>query len=196
MKTEAKLTIGDMVRRTIDDRLHMDVFDDGTKTYKRGDTHVVEFPPPVCIMPGVAMSHGLASVLKQSEEAGCSIWWLVNAIAAWVSVGGKRVAEDGFNSDGMDENTYADLLREWPSMLEHQEFQLSLKDDSGQAELSVAGGHSKTADETLNPYPIQQFSFTDFPFGQRGECTWFAVNAVRMIVGRRKVWVLMLPEEY
>jgi hypothetical protein len=196
MKTETKLTIGDMIRRTIDDRLHMDAFDGGTKTYKRGNTHVVEFPPPVCIMPGVAMSHGLASVLKQSEQAGCSIWWLLNAIAAWVSAGGKRVAKDGFNSDGVDEKTYADLLGEWPSMLEHQEFQLEPDYDNGGAELSVAGGHSATADETLNPYPIQRFPFTDFPFGGRGKRDWFQVNAVRTIVGRRKVWVLMLPQEY
>lgn len=193
MTTTEKLTIDDMVRRAVDDRLYMDKADRATWTTWRGGMLVTHHPNPVHLMPGVAMSYGLQSVLRQSDDADCSIFWLVYSIASWITCGGIQPKVRGFNEDGVNESAYADLLSKWPSMKHHQEFELG-SDAEYPAELRVMGGHSDTEDETTIATPIQRFWTTDFPFGKKPFGVW-AIH-MQVQVPRQLVWTLMLPAEY
>jgi hypothetical protein len=192
MTTTEKLTIDDMVRRAVDDRLYMEAMDQGERSYMEGNRLVIEVPPPVGFLPGTGLSHGLASVLKQTQEADRGIFWLLVAIASWVSFGGERSEQDGFDDDLMNQNTYADLLEKYYDMRDRaQFFELSWWGEHG-AQLFVRGGLTATEDDSQKRFPIQRWHFTDFPWG-RGP---FGVWVFREQIGDRKVWTLMLPAEY
>jgi hypothetical protein len=203
-KTKTKLTIDDMVRRAVDDRLYMEAMDQGERSYRLHadkmhesedcqliNTVVIECPPPVRFLPGTGLSHGLASVSKQAQEADCGIDWLLVAIASWVAVGGERSEQDGFDENLMDENTYADLIKTYSSMREWAQFFELRPWGTDGAELCVKGGVTETQADT-ELFPIQRWHFTDFPWG-RGT---FGVWVFREAVGEKLIWTLMLPAEY
>jgi len=188
------MTIDQMERRALDDGLHMEAMDQITvKHTQRGV--IVQGPEPIRFLPGCGLSHGLASVMRQSEQAGAGIFWVLVAIASWVTCGGSdRSPNDGFDDDGFDHNTYADLLAKWPSMTSHmQAFEVRRHEKRG-AELAVNGGASLTEDDSLTAYPIQRWLYTDFPWNAEGKP--FRVWAMREVVDGRPAWVLMLPSEY
>jgi hypothetical protein len=191
MKTETKLTIDDMIARAVDDRLYMEAMDQGERSYMRGETLVIECPPPVRFLPGTALSHGLASVEKQSSQEGSGIFWLLTAIATWVAVGGDDMTEDGYHradifvgDDGFDEAAYAEVCLRSESM-EHAQFFTLQKRGADGAELCVSDGNCPMR-------PIQRWDYSNFPWG----CGPFNVWAFRERVGRSRVWTLMLPAEY
>jgi hypothetical protein len=188
------MTIEEMERRAIDDGLYMEAMNETTVQ----ETHngvIVQALPPVRFFPGCGLSHGLASVLRQSENNDTGIFWALVAIASWVTCGGRdRSPHDGFDDDGFDHNTYARLLDAWPDLRSTmQTFELRRHEKRG-AELLVNGGSSSTADDSLSAYAIQRWRSAEFPWNDDDKP--FRVWAMRETVSGRPVWVLMLPREY
>jgi len=187
--------IAQMERRALRDVLYMDAMDSATTVETSGNVVVVRGPGPMRFIPGCGLSHGLASVMRQSEDAGGGIFWALVAIASWVTVGrNDRSVTDGFDDDGFDHNTYTRLLDKWPSMTScMQTFELRRHGDRG-AQLCVHGGSSTTEHDSLTAYPIQRWRYAHFPWNEDGSP--FRVWAMREVVNRRGAWVLMLPAEY
>jgi hypothetical protein len=177
MKTETKLTIDDMIRRAVDDRLYMEGFD---------ESDGLTCPPPIKFLPGTALSHGIRSVEKQSGEEEAGIFWLLTAIATWVAMRPEDISSEvsGFDEDGLDQIAYANLQGLSDSMEHAQFFTLQKWGELG-AELCVSDGNCEMR-------PIQRFDFTNFPWGEGP----FSVWVFRERVGRSRVWTLMLPAEY
>jgi hypothetical protein len=188
------MTIDQMERRALDDGLHMEAMDQITVEETKGGV-IVRGPGPIRLLPGCGLSHGLASVMRQAEQAHTGIFWALVAIASWVTCGGSdRSPSDGFDDDGFDHNTYASLLAKWPSMTSHmQTFEVRRHGKRG-AELAVNGGASMTEDDSLTTYPIQRWLYADFPWSADNKP--FRVWAMREVVDGRPAWVLMLPSEY
>jgi hypothetical protein len=188
------MTIEEMERRAIDDGLYMDAMKE-TTVQDTPNGIIVHTPPPVVFFPRCGLSHGLASVLRQSEENDGGIFWALVAIASWVTCGGTdRSPNDGFDDDGFDHNTYARLLDTWPDLRSFMQFfQLRRYGPDG-AELLVHGGSSAKEDDSRNTYAIQRWHHAEFPWNANGRP--FRVYAVRQPGDSRPPWVLILPREY
>jgi hypothetical protein len=141
-------------------------------------------------MPGTALSPALAAMIRQQEQ----VFWMLTAIASWVTCGTADGGDGQFDDAGMNPGEYRRLIDRWADMRETMQcFELRRHGRRG-AELCVCGGADETQDDSLTLYPIQRWGYAQIP--------WNDDEPLRVWVGRqlfsggRLVWVLMLPREY
>lgn len=141
-------------------------------------------------LPGTALTPALVAMLKQ----GNGFFWMLTAIASWVTCGVDGATSDEFDEHGMNPGAYRRLVERWPNLREWmQQFELR-RHGRGGAELCVRGGADATQDDSLTLHPIQRWSYAEIP--------WTDDEPFRVWAGRqhlpngRTVWVLMLPREY
>ncbi len=140
-------------------------------------------------MPGTALSPALAAMVKQCD----GVFWMLTAIASWVTCGTVDGGDGEFDDAGMNPGAYRRLLQRWPGLRESmQMFDLRRYGQRG-AELCVHGGADLTADDSNTAHPIQRWCYAQIP--------WSDDDAFRVWASRqpfadgRSVWVLMLPRE-
>jgi hypothetical protein len=141
-------------------------------------------------LPGTVLSPGLAVMVKQCN----GVFWMLTAIASWVTTGTEQRCDEGFDSDGMNAGAYQLLLERWPGLRESmQMFDLRRHGKRG-AELCVRGDFDLTEDDSLTLHPIQRWGYAQIPWSDDEP---FRVWASRQAISNgRTVWVLMLPQEY
>jgi hypothetical protein len=183
MTMTEKLTIHDMIRNT-NNGLYMEEFTEGLK---QGNPIRIS-----CFIHGTHLSPGMRSIMRQADEAGAGIDWLLTAIASWLVCSGDDVsARDGFDESGFNQFAYQKTVSKWPSMDLIRIFTLRQWSRRG-AELCIRGGWSTLAsgeDDSSCMYPIQQFVYADFPWG-RGSL-YFDVMARRIVLDDNPSWVLI-----
>lgn len=169
---KATLTMAEMIDRAISDGDAL-----GELTYTR-------------FLPGTVLSPGLAAMLKQGD----GVYWMLSAIASWVTCGASDGGDGQFDDDGMNPGVYRRLIQRWPDLQESmQMFDLRRHGQRG-AELCVRGGADLTEDDSNTLHPIQRWVFAQIPWSDDEP---FRVWAGRQqMPGGRAVWVLMLPREY
>lgn len=141
-------------------------------------------------MPGTALSPALAAMLRQQEQ----VFWMLTAIASWVTCGADGAVIDQFDSDGMNPGAYRRLIERWADMREAMQcFELRRYGRRG-AELSVCGGADETQDDSLTLHPIQRWGYAQIPWNDDEPLRVWAGR--QLFSGGRLVWVLMLPREY
>ncbi len=140
-------------------------------------------------LPGTALSPALAAMVKQCD----GVFWMLTAIASWVTTGTEQKCDEGFDSDGMNAGAYQLLLERWPDLRESmQMFDLRRHGKRG-AELCVRGGADLTEDDSLTLHPIQRWSYAQIPWSDDEPFrVWVSRQAIS---DGRAVWVLMLPQE-
>jgi hypothetical protein len=140
-------------------------------------------------LPGTALSPALAAMVKQCD----GVFWMLTAIASWVTCGTVDGGDGEFDDAGMNPGVYHRLLQRWPNSLQHmQMFRLRRYGRRG-AELCAHGGADLTEDDSETLHPIQRWSYAEIPWSDDEPfCVW----ASRHLVDGRPVWVLMLPREY
>ncbi len=140
-------------------------------------------------MPGTALSPALAQMVKRCD----GVFWMLTAIASWVTVGGRDIGNGQFDENGMNPGTYRRLLDRWSNTLQHMQlFELRRYGDRG-AELCIRGGADATDDDSETLHPIQRWGYAQIPWSDDEP---FRVWAGSQLINDRAVWVLMLPREY
>jgi hypothetical protein len=141
-------------------------------------------------IPGSALSPALAAMVKQCD----GVFWMLTAIASWVTCGANDNGPEMFDENGMNLGEYVRLLRRWPCLRDSmQMFELRRNGQAG-AELCIAGGADLEQDDSLSFYAIQRWSYAQIPWT---DAKPFRVWAARQITqSGRDVWLLMLPSEY
>ena len=163
-------TIGDMVGEA------MDTASGGELVYTR-------------FQPGTVLTPGTAALLRQGEE----FFWILTAVASWVTCGTTMANGDGFDEEGMAAGDYTRLICRWHSMRHWmQHFELRRHGARG-AELCVRGGADATEDDSETLHPIQRWIDAEIPWSDDAP---LAVWAGRQeLPNGKSVWVLMLPSE-
>ncbi len=141
-------------------------------------------------IPGTVLSPGLAAMVKQGD----GVFWMLTAIASWVTCGAADGGDGQFDDEGMNPGAYRRLVERWPDLREFmQQFDLRRHGQRG-AYLCVRGGADLTEDDSLTLHPIQRWSYAQIPWSDDEP---FRVWASRQALSDdRAVWVLMLPREY
>ncbi len=141
-------------------------------------------------LPGTVLTPALAVMVKQCD----GIFWMLTAIASWVTCGTADGGDGQFDDDGMNPGEYRRLVERWPDLREFmQQFDLRRYGQRG-AELCVRGGADLTTDESNTLYPIQRWGYAQIPWSDDEP---FRVWATRQALSNgRTVWVLILPREY
>lgn len=141
-------------------------------------------------IPGTVLSPALAAMLKQGD----GVFWMLTAIASWVTCGAADGGDGQFDDLGMNPGQYRRLIKRWADMRESmQMFDLRRHGKRG-AELCVHGGADETHDDSLTLHPIQRWVYAEIPWSDDEPLRVWA-SRQRMDSGR-DVWVLMLPREY
>lgn len=141
-------------------------------------------------IPGTVLSPALAAMLKQGD----GVFWMLTAIASWVTCGAAGTGGEGFDDDGMNPSAYRRLIERWADMREcMQMFDLRRHGRHG-AELCVRGGADDTADDSLTLHPIQRWAYAQIPWSDDEPLRVWASR--QRMQGGRAVWVLMLPCEH
>jgi hypothetical protein len=141
-------------------------------------------------LPGTVLSPALAAMVKQCD----GVFWMLTAIASWVTCGAAEGA-DGDSDDGcMNPGMYRSVLHRWPHVRESmQMFELRRHRQTG-AELCVRGGADLTADDSETLYPIQRWQYAQIPWSDDPPfCVWASRQQLH---SGRAVWLLMLPREH
>jgi hypothetical protein len=138
-------------------------------------------------IPGTALSPALAAMVKQCDE----VFWMLTAVASWVTCGAADGGDGRFDDDGMNPGAYAELIQRWPDLQHMQMFDLRRHGEHG-AILCVHGGADLTTDDSRTLHPIQRWSYAQIPWS---DVEPFRVWASRHLVDGRAMWVLMLPRE-
>jgi hypothetical protein len=141
-------------------------------------------------IPGTALSPALAAMVKQCD----GVFWMLTAIASWVTCGAADGGDGTFDESGMNHGSYRHLIERWADLRESmQMFELRRYGNRG-AELCVRGGADLAEDDSETLYPIQRWAYA--------QIGWSDDEPFRVWAGRqqlddgRAVWVLMLPREY
>jgi hypothetical protein len=141
-------------------------------------------------IPGTVLSPALAAMLEQGD----GVFWMLTAIASWVTCGGEHGGSAGFDDDGMNQGEYRLLLHRWADMRESMQcFELRRHGPRG-AELCVRGGADETEDDSLTLHPIQRWCYAEIPWSDDRPLQVWAAR--QLLPGGRLVWLLMLPREY
>ena len=141
-------------------------------------------------LPGTVLSPALAGMVKQCD----GVFWMLTAIASWVTCGASDGGNGQFDDDGMNPGVYRRLIQRWPDLQESmQMFDLRRHGQRG-AELCVRGGADLTEDDSNALHPIQRWVFAQIPWSDDEP---FRVWASRQqLPNGRDGWLLMLPREY
>lgn len=141
-------------------------------------------------IPGTVLSPALSAMVEQ----GNGVFWMLTAIASWVTCGGIDGGSDGFDADGMNVGVYRRLVERWADMRESMQcFDLRRHGRCG-AELCVRGGADDTDDDSLTLHPIQRWAYAQIPWSDNEPLRVWAAR--QLLPGGRLVWLLMLPREY
>jgi hypothetical protein len=141
-------------------------------------------------IPGTVLSPGLAVMVKQGD----GVFWILTAIASWVTCAAADGGDGQFDDDGMNPGAYRSLMQRWPDLRGFMQMFDLRRYGRGGAELCVRGGADLTADESNTLYPIQRWSYAQIPWS---DDELFRVWASRQqLADGRAVWVLMLPREH
>lgn len=141
-------------------------------------------------LPGTALSPALAAMVKQCD----GVFWMLTAIATWVTCGTADDGDGQFDDAGMNSGAYRHLLERWPDLrASMQMFDLHRHGSRG-AELCVHGGADLATDDSETLHPIQRWCYAQIPWSDDEPLRVWASR--QQLADGRAVWVLMLPREY
>ena len=140
-------------------------------------------------MPGTVLSPGLAVMVKQGD----GVFWMLTAIASWVTCGANGGDSDGFDANGMNATAYRRLIERWADVRESMQLFELRRHGSRGAELCVRGGADETEDDSLTLHPIQRWVYAEIPWSDDEPLQVWASR--QRIDSGRSVWLLMLSCE-